>query len=555
MTQSWIIGGRSDCDLVIDQPTVSGRHCRLSRVDGGFLLEDLGSTNGTFVNGVKLTGAVRVTRADTITLGPSVPMPWPPGEPASNLRTFRIGREADNDLVVDLPVVSGHHAQILWDPKTREVFIEDLHSSNGTALGAPDRRITRAPLSEADTVYLGNHPVAATFILARIDPLFIPVLTFRGTPTVLGRDPASDVVIDRYGVSSRHARLTAKDGQTWIEDLGSSNGTFVNDQRIDRATPLRLGDLVSLGSYTLLFKEAPSPAPVLKPLDPVPAAPSPAIVAPVPSPYLATVAVPSLTPAQAEDNFTRQCLGLLTPPWRLLALLAQAPWIGLIIGIFLRSRSGSGINAGVLSWLGFGAVWFGLSNAILSSSGKTSGARTPTGVLARFLVLSVLGILQCILAWAIAANLAGLKGPGVPMLALLIMAAEVGLACGLAVVLLVPQPRLAWAFLPVAFIALWLFGGEQWPMPRMASWAKAVAGVVPSRWTFEGLLLLEAENLPARGAEDAPAVEDPVEPYFPADSDRMGVRADTMALVAMLVGLAGSAAFLAMGGNRVQRAE
>ena len=75
---SWIIGSDPDCDLVVNQPTVSGRHCRLSRTTEGDFLEDLGSSNETYVNGARVEGRTRVRPADQVTLGKRVPMPWPP---------------------------------------------------------------------------------------------------------------------------------------------------------------------------------------------------------------------------------------------------------------------------------------------------------------------------------------------------------------------------------------------------------------------------------------------------------------------------------------------
>lgn len=77
------------------------------------------------------------------------------------------------------------------------------------------------------------------------------------TSLILGRDPASDIVIDDVEISRRHARLIAQSGGYAIEDLGSTNGTFVNEKRIRTVVPLtagtkiRLGELISF-SYELV---------------------------------------------------------------------------------------------------------------------------------------------------------------------------------------------------------------------------------------------------------------------------------------------------------------
>jgi pSer/pThr/pTyr-binding forkhead associated (FHA) protein len=113
MTQSWLIGSNSDCELIVDSPTVSGHHCRLTRERDGFVLEDLGSTNGTFVNGVRIGTRTRVAPRDVITLGLTAAMPWPKGDPSASARVLRIGREPDNDYVVNLPTVSGYHARVM----------------------------------------------------------------------------------------------------------------------------------------------------------------------------------------------------------------------------------------------------------------------------------------------------------------------------------------------------------------------------------------------------------------------------------------------------------
>ena len=76
--RDWILGAAPGCDVVVDVSAVSGIHCRLSKTaDGCFWIEDLDSTNGTYVNHVPIAGKVQVTRYDRITLGKKTPQPWP----------------------------------------------------------------------------------------------------------------------------------------------------------------------------------------------------------------------------------------------------------------------------------------------------------------------------------------------------------------------------------------------------------------------------------------------------------------------------------------------
>lgn len=73
----YVIGSAPDCDIVVDEPHVSGHHCKLHFDRGGFLLEDLQSTNGTYVNGVRISEATIITKGEKVTLGRKSPMPWP----------------------------------------------------------------------------------------------------------------------------------------------------------------------------------------------------------------------------------------------------------------------------------------------------------------------------------------------------------------------------------------------------------------------------------------------------------------------------------------------
>jgi hypothetical protein len=69
---------------------------------------------------------------------------------------------------------------------------------------------------------------------------------------VLGRASACTVVLDDPTVSKHHARI-AFDARAWIEDLDSTNGTFVNGRRITGSAPLRRGDRIALGAAKLSF--------------------------------------------------------------------------------------------------------------------------------------------------------------------------------------------------------------------------------------------------------------------------------------------------------------
>jgi pSer/pThr/pTyr-binding forkhead associated (FHA) protein len=74
--------------------------------------------------------------------------------------------------------------------------------------------------------------------------------------TSLGRSSTSDIILksDDY-VSGTHARLTRHGGLLYVEDAGSTNGTFVNGRKTVGATPLRSGDMVRVGSTSFRFLE------------------------------------------------------------------------------------------------------------------------------------------------------------------------------------------------------------------------------------------------------------------------------------------------------------
>lgn len=70
--ESIVIGRGVECDVVIKDVKASRKHCRLTRTEGGFVLEDLGSRNGTFVNGERIEGSVTLKKSQTFQAGDTI---------------------------------------------------------------------------------------------------------------------------------------------------------------------------------------------------------------------------------------------------------------------------------------------------------------------------------------------------------------------------------------------------------------------------------------------------------------------------------------------------
>ena len=82
-------------------------------------------------------------------------------------------------------------------------------------------------------------------------------LTFRlapGAVKTVGRAPRADFIVDAALVSRVHCRITGSDDGLDVEDLGSTNGTFVNDQRVDKGR-LAPGDRLRIGRVELTVEK------------------------------------------------------------------------------------------------------------------------------------------------------------------------------------------------------------------------------------------------------------------------------------------------------------
>src|SRR5205085_11268386 len=83
------------------------------------------------------------------------------------------------------------------------------------------------------------------------------VIQLEGDRFVLGRNPDCAIVIPVTSVSREHAQILRVQGKFFIEDRGSRNGTFVNNQAISARTPLKHNDKIRICDFLAAFIEAP----------------------------------------------------------------------------------------------------------------------------------------------------------------------------------------------------------------------------------------------------------------------------------------------------------
>ena len=75
--------------------------------------------------------------------------------------------------------------------------------------------------------------------------------TLADGPVIIGRGSDCQIRLDDDYSSTRHARLFMSEGQWWVEDLGSTNGTYLDGQRVTRPVPAEIGGSIRIGRTTL----------------------------------------------------------------------------------------------------------------------------------------------------------------------------------------------------------------------------------------------------------------------------------------------------------------
>src|SRR5215831_10857404 len=252
MSAPLVMGREAGCDVVIPGKDVSRRHAEIVPSAKGYLLVD-SSTNGVFVNDVRVPGQRVLTRGDVI----------------------RVGEESFR-------------------------FYADQAAAAPAAAAA-------APAAAAANPGGGGAAPLANF-LVRTGSLKGTRLLVK-TPIVnIGRAEYNDLIIPDESVSTSHAKLQRREGVWVLVDLESTNGTFVDGERIKADTPIAPGTMVRFGDIQLVFEPTDDAMGVAKgggtkvieslKVASTPTAPPqpPPTPAPKPSPAAAAAAKPAAAP-------------------------------------------------------------------------------------------------------------------------------------------------------------------------------------------------------------------------------------------------------------------
>jgi pSer/pThr/pTyr-binding forkhead associated (FHA) protein len=198
------LGRATTNDITLDDVRVSRSHARLDFAAGEVTLVDLGSANGTRVNGIRKERATLVP-GDTIGLG-GQQLKYSVGGHSEDVGSTVIDTQLQLDQIIDtevLPVV--------------------LNDTSNPSL----------------VVFTGDHTWSID--LADLDQ------------ATIGRDENCAVFIDANKISRQHAEVQHRGEAFLLKDLGSTNGTWVNGQQIDQHI-LQDGDVIRIGPAQVIFK-------------------------------------------------------------------------------------------------------------------------------------------------------------------------------------------------------------------------------------------------------------------------------------------------------------
>ena len=230
----------SNCDVIFsnqDFRMVSRNHADLRCENGKWVVYDLQSTFGTFLNGQKVAMPTEITVGNSIQFGQNGPM--------VHVIWLESGSASSSASSVSKPSSK---------KSTPQVSVQ-----KSSQISEVSTEFTPSPIPDSND-FLGQTPASTPVkdskpstkmkaILEFVEDKSIPPFTISKDSVWLGRDPNADVVIEASAimVSRRHAEIRRQNGGYVVSDNNSFNGTLVNGQRISAITPIYHNDKIQLG--------------------------------------------------------------------------------------------------------------------------------------------------------------------------------------------------------------------------------------------------------------------------------------------------------------------
>ena len=269
---SLVFGREAGCDVVVSGKDVSRRHAEIVHTPQGYVVVD-SSTNGTFVNEEQVQGQRILARTDVIRMGEE---------------QFRFYAEA-----APLTASAAPAPAPAASPEQLKHTVHGIEAVAPSSPSSPPR-----PTGVAFASFL----VRSGGLMGQRLPVKTPVVN-------LGRADYNDIVLPDPSISTSHAKLQRREGVWVLVDLDSTNGTFVEGERVKGEAPLGPGAMVRLGDVQLLFEPVDEKQGVLKgggtqvlraPHSPAPAPPPAPAAPPGPpaSPTRPAPPPPSAAPAR-----------------------------------------------------------------------------------------------------------------------------------------------------------------------------------------------------------------------------------------------------------------
>lgn len=189
--------------------------------------------------------------------------------PINESGRYRVGRSQNNHIIVDDPGLSRHHLDVIWQSSQLEIIDHSSYGStingekmaNGQAVTVPfgSRVYLTGQLSLAVNIVDHNHlhTNAQTEVVSCVPEVpeqqgieVLARLRQSGRFTI-GRSSNCDLTIPSLQVSRQHAVLTWNNNVITLQDMDTTNGTFVNGELIEGSTTLNESDEISIGSHII----------------------------------------------------------------------------------------------------------------------------------------------------------------------------------------------------------------------------------------------------------------------------------------------------------------